>query len=153
MPPIKKEKTVFKLQELIENQIPAAHKLSVEIFGQDASDEKHSIEKWKEHLKQNGLLLGAFVDDKLVGFKFGYEREPSSFHSWLAGVSDLYRGRGIMTALMESQEAWAKSHGYRFLTVNTYRESFPAMYNLLIDTGYQEIEQKAGKSLFRKELL
>jgi predicted GNAT superfamily acetyltransferase len=137
---------MIEIRELKEGMIQEAHELSVEIFGAGATDEKHSIEKWKEHLKEGGLLLGAYDAGKLVGFKFGYQREPESFHSWLGGVREEYRR-------MERQEEWVRAHGYRFLTVNTYKDKFPAMYELLTNAGYQVTAQEAGKSLFLKKLL
>jgi predicted GNAT superfamily acetyltransferase len=144
---------MIEIRELKEEMIQEAHELSVEIFGAGATDEKHSIEKWKEHLKEGGLLLGAYDAGRLVGFKFGYQREPGSFHSWLGGVCEEYRRRGIARNLMERQEEWVRAHGYHFLTVNTYKDKFPAMYELLMSAGYQVTEQEGGKSFFRKKLL
>lgn len=141
-----------EIRELTEQDIPAAHDLSVEVFGESASEPKYSLQVWKENLGKNGLLLGTFMDGALVGFKFGYEREPGSFHSWLGGVREPYRHQGIMRLLTERQEAWARSRGYRVLTVNTYQEKFPAMYKLLIGMGYAELDRREGKSFFRKEL-
>lgn len=144
--------SMFNMHELTKADIPLVHALSVEIFGVSAKDPKYAIERWEEHLSQHGLLLGAFDGDELVGFKFGYEREPGALHSWLGGVREPYRRRGIMRLLTEKQESWARNNGYHCVTVNTYKDKFPAMYQFLMGSGYHETEERLGKSFLRKEL-
>jgi GNAT superfamily N-acetyltransferase len=143
---------MLDIREQTEEDIPLIHLFSQEIFGESAASEKYAPERWKEHLKKRGLLLGAFENGELVGFKFGYEREAGSFHSWLGGVRRSQRRRGVMRALTEKQESWARSHGYPRLTVNTYREKFPAMYTFLTHSGYTERKEHEGKSFFEKKL-
>lgn len=145
---------MIEIRELHEKDIPVAFRFSEEIFGA-SQDEKYSEAKWKEHLKELGLLLGAFDGERLVGFKFGYRREPGALHSWLGGVKDSYRKRGIAQMLLERQEQWARKSGFEFITVNTIRDKFPAMYDLLIKNGYavyKESGENEIKSHFRKKL-
>lgn len=145
---------MIEIRELQGKDIPAAFRFSEEIFGAN-QDEKYLEAKWGEHLKERGLLLGAFDGERLVGFKFGYQREPGTLHSWLGGVKDSYRKRGIAQTLLERQEQWAGENGFEFITVNTIRDKFPAMYDLLIKNGYavyKESGENEIKSHFRKKL-
>ena len=145
---------MIEIRELQEKHIPAVFRFSEEIFGV-SQEEKYSEEMWVAHLKERGLLLGAFDGDKIVGFKFGYQREPGTLHSWLGGVGETHRKRGIAQMLLDRQERWARQNGFEFITVNTIRDKFPAMYGLLIKNGYV-VYMKSGddenKSHFRKKL-
>lgn len=55
----------------------------------------------------------------------------------MAGVSENYRNRGIMGKLLSTLEMDVEKFGYRVLTVNTYRQIFPAMFHLLQKRGFQ----------------
>lgn len=144
---------MIQIKELTEKDIPLVHELSREVFGESALAEKYSIEKWREHLQESGLLLGAFEDGELIGFKFGYRREPERFHSWLEGVRPDSRRRGVMRALTKTQESWVKARGFQRLTVNTYAEKFPGMYAFLLGSGYRVIATEGRKSFFQKDLV
>ena len=70
------------------------------------------------------LILVALDDDRVVGYKIGYQDRKTRFYSWLGGVYPEYRGQGIASELMVRQHAWCKSHGYsvvRTQTKNTWR--------------------------------
>ena len=127
------------IKELREEVIPAAFQLSVEIFGPGAADEKHDIVQWRAHFMDDGILLGAYDGEALVGFKYGYRRQKGAIHSWLGGVRESYRGQGIARRLMEQQETLARERGFASITVNTFQEKFPAMYHLLQTSGYAPI--------------
>lgn len=91
----------------------------------------------------------------MIGFKFGYRREPGRFHSWLGGVRPLFRRRGAMRALTQAQESWARANGFEAITVNTFQEKFPQMYLFLLGEGYEIIpanEPDQKKTHFQKIL-
>lgn len=70
------------------------------------------------------LILVALNDDRVVGYKIGYQDRKTRFYSWLGGVYPEYRGKGIASELMVRQHAWCKSQGYsvvRTQTKNTWR--------------------------------
>lgn len=81
------------------------------------------------------LVLTAYVDGKQAGFKIGYERD-GTFYSWLGGVLPQYRRSGVASRLADTQEAWAKSQGYRTIWMKT-RNRFPAMLTMAIGRGFQ----------------
>lgn len=143
------------IRPLGEADIPAAHALSVRVFGPSAETEKYSLAAWQKHFYEGGLLVGAYQDGVLVGFKFGYVREPGGLHSWLGGVREESRRQGIMRALTTAQESCAREKGHAFITVNTYRDKFPRMYEFLLKSGYSVVGESGGepkKTYFRKGL-
>lgn len=82
-------------------------------------------------------ILIAYDDADAVGFKVGYDRyRDGSWYSWLGGVLPGHRGRGIAQVLLEHQETWARSAGYRRIYVET-RNRFGAMRAMLASAGYQ----------------
>lgn len=98
------------------------------------------------------LILVAYVEGELAGFKLGYEQEETIFYSWLGGVAFDFRRLGLALSLLEYQEAWARRQGYRQIQVKTMNR-FPAMLNLLIRNQYLITELRADpKSLVDHKL-
>lgn len=155
---------MIEIKTLSEKDIPQVVQLSAAIFTpivqQLGNDEKPEL--WQEQLRQNGLLLGAYIDDQLAGYAFFFEKEKDggSSHCWMTGVLEKYRGQGILSRLMDEGQRLLQERGYKQITVNTFEEKFPTMYAYLQTHGfilYKE-EQKdwqgksVKKSFFRKQL-
>lgn len=81
------------------------------------------------------LILLAYVEAELAGFKLGYGQDETRFYSWLGGVASDFRRLGLAQSLLEYQETWAHRQGYRHIQVKTMNR-FPAMLNLLIRNQY-----------------
>lgn len=88
------------------------------------------------------LILLAYVEGELAGFKLGYGQDEASFYSWLGGVASDFRRLGLAQSLLEYQETWVHRQGYRHIQVKTMNR-FPAMLNLLISNQYFITELKA----------
>ncbi len=88
------------------------------------------------------LILLAYVEGELAGFKLGYEQETAIFYSWLGGVSPDFRRLGLAQSLLEYQESWASRQGYNHIQVKTMNR-FRSMLNLLIRNKYLITELKA----------
>lgn len=98
------------------------------------------------------LILVAYVEGELAGFKLGYEQEEAIFYSWLGGVASDFRRLGLAQSLLEYQETWARRQGYNHIQVKTMNR-FPAMLNLLISNQYLITELSADpKSLVDHKL-
>ena len=98
------------------------------------------------------LILVAYVEGELAGFKLGYEQEEAIFYSWLGGVASDFRRLGLAQSLLEYQETWARRQGYNHIQVKTMNR-FPAMLNLLISNQYLITERNADpKSLVDHKL-
>lgn len=70
--------------------------------------------RFKERLYRhaNPLVLLAFSEERLVGFKIGYEAEPYRFYSWAGGVHPDYQKYGIGRKLMDTQLEWVEDQGF-----------------------------------------
>jgi predicted GNAT superfamily acetyltransferase len=68
---------------------------------------------------ENLLVCVALSDDKVVGFKIGYEQGKEEFYSWIGGVDSAYRQKGIGSALMKMQHDWLKERDYQVVTTKT----------------------------------
>jgi ribosomal protein S18 acetylase RimI-like enzyme len=99
--------------------------------------ESQGEEYFEERIRgKDSLVLVAYEDGKPAGYLVGYDRDSdSSFYCWMAGVSPMFRRRGILKALMERMEAWAKQKGYKRIKVKT-RNSRREMLSYLIGYGY-----------------
>jgi ribosomal protein S18 acetylase RimI-like enzyme len=124
-----------ELRQLTEKDIPQVIALSTKIFdpilqGLDKNEDKKI---WWGNYEKNGLLLGEYREEKLVGFAFFYEKEPhiKSMQCWMVGVDEKFRGRGILKSLMEAGEQELKKKGYEYINLNTFPEKLPAMYAYL----------------------
>lgn len=77
------------------------------------------------------LVLTAYINNKPIGFKIGYETPTKqNFYSWMGGILPNYRQFGIAEKLMKYQERWAIKAGYQRILVKT-RIKYKAMIKLL----------------------
>lgn len=63
----------------------------------------------------SGVLVGASIDDRLIGIAFGFMSERNGHKvlwSHLTGVLKAYQGRGIGEGLKYAQRQWASEHNY-----------------------------------------
>ncbi len=70
------------------------------------------------------LILVAVHNNRVIGYKIGYQDRKNRFYSWLGGVYPEYRDQGIASELMHRQHEWCKNQGYavvRTLTKNKWR--------------------------------
>ena len=82
------------------------------------------------------LILTAYINNKPVGFKIGYETfTKRNFYSWMGGVLKNYRKLGIADKLMIYQEQWAADNGYLRICVKT-RIKHNSMIQLLDKHNY-----------------
>lgn len=80
-------------------------------------------------------LVVGLVDERVVGFKLGYERKPGSFYSWLGGVLPNLHRRGIATELLIRQHRWAERAGYERVRTKTTND-FKPMLQLNLGQGF-----------------
>lgn len=69
-----------------------------------------------------GLVIGAFDQDALVGYSYGFMafrreyEEPVGLHSHLMAVLPPYRGSGLGSKLKWFQRSWALARGHSWIT-------------------------------------
>lgn len=99
-------------------------------------DKYVSIQEMRARLGEEHLVIVAENGGRLSGFKIGYPESDKEFYSWLGGVVPEYRHSGITQRLLEFQEAWARTSGFKTVSVKSMNK-FPSMLRLLIKNGYQ----------------
>lgn len=131
------ENLSFHIQEtnqLGESEIATLAPLIKEIFGE--WDPKWFNSTARNHTQFH--LCIAFVENKAVGFKLGYEKDAWDFYSWLGGVLPDYRGVGLAQELMNTQHRWCEQKGYRTISTKT-QNRFQNMLILNLKSGFQII--------------
>lgn len=115
------------------------------IVGKKESQKTHCRRKYLEKLDSNGFFFGAYINNKIVGYVLGYEKQKGVFHLSLLGVLPLYRKKGIGKKLLKEAEAKAKDLGYKKLAINTFVPIFIPMYNLLVKSGFNIVKKSQVK--------
>lgn len=77
----------------------------------------------------NEKMLGMFVNHPRV--RDGLE----SYHIFISGVHPSARGQGLFPVLLDATRDYARSAGYKVLTVSTVPEKFGRMYEILSREG------------------
>ncbi|MBU7033005.1 MAG: GNAT family N-acetyltransferase [Theionarchaea archaeon] len=82
------------------------------------------------------LILSAHIDGAPAGYLVGYDRyEDGSFYCWMTGVNPEYREKGVLKAMMDCQERWAKKRGYSRIKIKT-GNTFRSMLSYLVKYGF-----------------
>ena len=115
-------------------------------------DNAQSIESIEERLNNKTcLILLAYVEGELAGFKLGYQTGEQCFYSWLGGVNADFRNIGLAKSMLEYQEKWAASQGFTPLEVKT-RNQFKAMLNMLVANRYQITQVENHSNIAQNKL-
>jgi len=107
--------------------------------------------------RRNFLLVKAFIEGELVGFKLGYQHDHETFYSWLGAIDPKFRGLGIASELMKFQHDWCLSQGFKKIQTKT-KNKWKEMIILNIKSGFQIIgsytdEHGETKLILEKELI
>lgn len=133
--------------------------VSEEVF-KPSPQEREKYQKKSDWLEKmnDGLLISAVVDDKIVGFAICYKKERD-LHIWNVGVLSGYRKRGIWRRMYEEIIKFATKNNYLEVSLNTYKDKFPGMYGFCKKMGFVEHNVELDtlsdhiKSMFKKGLL
>jgi GNAT superfamily N-acetyltransferase len=115
-----------------EQQLPTIVELYNNVF-RPAENEDYFRRRFQG--RYNVLVMLAALDNRPVGFTIGFELKPFVFYTWLTGVHPDFRRKGIGRQLMESENEWAKNHGYeytRFEGLNRHK----AMSHMALTMAY-----------------
>jgi predicted GNAT superfamily acetyltransferase len=103
------------------------------------------------------LVITATYEERVIGYKIGYELDRHTFYSWLGGVDTNYRKHGIAFQLLNIQHRYLKENGYRIVQTKTMNR-WRAMLILNIRNGFNVIdtvtdEKGRHKIILEKNLL
>lgn len=112
----------------------------------------------KRYQNKGKLILVAKHEGQLVGYMVSYDRfKDGSIYCWMAGVDPTFRRQGILTKMMKHLEKWAKTTGYRKITIKT-RNNRREMLSYLIKSGFciKELESRPditdNRILFERDI-
>ncbi|RYG72028.1 N-acetyltransferase [Lentibacillus lipolyticus] len=80
----------------------------------------------------------ALDDEEIIGYKIGYELKLDKFYSWLGGVNENHRNKGIASKLMNLQHQYLKERGYKIVQTKT-KNKWRNMLVLNIKNGFDVI--------------
>lgn len=106
----------------------------------------------KAENKPKIVFTVAIEDEEVIGYKIGYELKSDTFYSWLGGVDDNQRNKGIASKLMDKQHRYLKEKGYKIVqtkTTNKWRN----MLVLNIKNGFDVIETYTDSNGEKKIIL
>jgi len=92
----------------------------------------------KAQIKPKILFTVGLERGIVVGYKIGYELESDSFYSWLGGVAENHRNKGIASMLMNQQHLYLKEKGYKIVQSKT-KNKWRNMLILNIKNGFDVI--------------
>jgi len=106
--------------------------------------------------KLRPMALIARVDGQAVGFKLGYEKNREEFFSWLGGVIETHRRKGIARELLRRQHEWCRDRGYQAVVTESANE-YRTMIILNLSEGFEIVgtrnnPERGLRVLMRKRL-
>lgn len=107
--------------------------------------------------KDDIILNLCYKDNNLVGFKIGYRYNKTTFYSWIGGVIQQERNRGIAKRLMLIQHETAKKKGYKKVRTKSMNRFKPMMI-LNLKNGFEIVQVYTNDSgqtkiVFEKSLV
>jgi len=142
--------------QIIEDRLEDALKVSMEIPEFENPYSKSEYEKRLIGVKNS--ILTAYINNKPIGFKIGYERiKDGSFYSWMGGVLPQYRKLKVASKLADYQETWAKENGYKSIHMKTRLKhqvmlSFSLKRNFIITDRIPKIPSEESRIVLEKSL-
>ena len=118
----------------------------------DDADEVFFIERIKT--KENILILIAYDKEIPIGFKIGYRYNETTFYSWVGGVLENFRNKGVAKQLAKLQENWCKKKQFSKIRTKSMNKFKPMLIlNLKNDFNIVHVytnQKKQTKIVFEK---
>ncbi|MDB5260156.1 MAG: Acetyltransferase family protein [Candidatus Nomurabacteria bacterium] len=136
-----------------ESKVKEGVALCREVFNNQQGFEEHYDEnEWREKLAEGGLFIAATENNTLIGFAMCYKKTPETFHIWDVGVEKEHRKKGVWRKMFNLINEYARKRGYSYLTIHTFKEISPVMFNFLVKEGFEITEDEflEGKGLKTK---
>jgi len=117
-------------------------------------DKQYSKEYFTErYAGKEHLIIVAYADEQPAGYIVGYNKfSDGSFYCWMAGVNPSFRGQGVLKALMDYEENWAREKGYSKIKIKT-RNNRREMLAYLVKYGFYLIEVQPRENVEENRIL
>ncbi|KKQ94857.1 MAG: Acetyltransferase, GNAT family [candidate division CPR2 bacterium GW2011_GWC1_39_9] len=118
--------------------------------------EKYNSDYFSERMKdKDNLVIAGYIQGKDVGYIVGYDKfGDGSFYCWMAAINPEYRRKGVLNALMDYEEKWAKKRGYEAIKIKTRNVRREMLANLVKSGFYfTGVEEKADIKDYRINLI
>ena len=122
-------------------------------------EERYNKDYFEDRYKnKDTLIIVAYFNNKPAGYLIGYDRfGDGSFYCWMTGVAPEFRRKGVLKALMDYQETWAKKKGYKKIRIKTRNKRREMLiYLAKYEFYFTEVEKypniKDNRILCEKEL-
>jgi len=107
-------------------------------------DEPYQKKYFEDRYKgREKLIIAGHTESQPAGYLIGYDKfGDGSFYIWMTGVDPKFRRKGLLKAMMEYVEKWAKEREYEKLKIKT-RNNRREMLAYLMKYGFflTKIEQ------------
>lgn len=80
--------------------------------------EASKVDYCDKHMSDKRLILGAYINDEIIGYLLAYEKN-NSFYCWITAVDKKYRRMGILTDMMNLFIERAKKLNFKKVTLKT----------------------------------
>ncbi|MCM3757136.1 GNAT family N-acetyltransferase [Sporosarcina aquimarina] len=107
------------------------------ILHEDIFKDAHTLVS-KAQSKPKILFTIGLERGEVVGYKIGYELNSDCYYSWLGGVNENHRNKGIASKLMYQQHLYLKEKGYKSVQTKT-KNNWRNMLILNIRNGFNVI--------------
>lgn len=144
------------LKEIVVKEVPVEQAVSVSAKVVEFNEPYDKARFQERIIGKDHLVIAGFVDGEPAGYLVSYEdRErygQGALYCWMAGVDPKFRGQGVLKAMMEYQEKWAKENGYRRIVLKT-RNARREMLSYLVKYGFNFKEVIPMETVERTEIL
>lgn len=143
----------ISIETNIVNDLDEVLNVSTVVFNPSHEEIKkyHNKEDWLNKIRDGGLLITAKYNNVIIGFAICYPRDHR-LHIWNVGVLKEHRRSGVWTRMYAGIIKYAKQKHFNEISLNTYKDKFPKMYEFCINHGFTEIGFNEGKSSFVKKV-
>ncbi len=130
----------FREAANVHNRIPEFEKQDEEFFRERCEGKKT-------------LIIVAYVEDKPAGYMIAYDRyHDGSIYCWMTAVVPEFRRKGVLKAMMQYLETWARKEGFTKIKIKTRNER-REMLAYLVKYGFNFIEVIPKESVEKYRIL
>lgn len=112
---------------------------------------------WNIANRSDICFVLAIEGTELAGFKLGFSKGQKKFYSWMGGVEEKWRKKGLAKELMKIQHNWCRTKKFEVIETQTLNQ-WKEMLNINLRSGFEikgvyESRQFGLKIILEKKLI